>query len=88
MSGNVIVLGPDGAPGQTAVPSNGWLTAWTRSARDTIRLAARRADRVHLFMSAPASAALLLGHAWNTVPAATTAYDFDRRDYFPTFRLT
>ncbi len=83
----LLVLGPDGAPGPDAVPSNGWLTAWTRSARDTIRQAARRADRVHLFMSAPASAALLLGHAWNTVPAPTTVYEFDGRGYFPTFRL-
>jgi diadenosine tetraphosphatase ApaH/serine/threonine PP2A family protein phosphatase len=84
----VLVLGPDTVPGPTAVPSNAWLTAWTRSARDTIRQAARRADRVHLFMSAPASAALLLGHAWNTVSAPTTVYEFDGRSYFPTFRLT
>jgi hypothetical protein len=85
--GTVLVLGPDGPPGPTALPSNTWLTAWTRSARDRIRQAARRADRVHLFMSAPASAALLLGHAWNTVPATTSVYEFDGRDYFPTFRL-
>ena len=84
----VLVLGPGGAPGPEAVPSNGWLTAWTRSARETIRKAARRADRVHLFMSAPAPAALLLGHAWNVVPAPTTLYDFDRRDYFPTFQFS
>jgi hypothetical protein len=84
----VLVLGPGGALGPKAVPSNGWLTAWTRSARETIRKAARRADRVHLFMSAPAPAALLLGHAWNAVPAPTTVYDFDRRDYFPTFQFS
>lgn len=84
----VLVLGPDGAPGPAAVPSNGWLTAWTRSARDQVRRAAKHADRVHLFMSAPASAALLLGHAWNAVPAPTTVYEFDGRDYFPTFRLS
>ncbi len=83
----VLILGPDGPPGPTAVPSNGWLTAWTRSARETIRQAARRADRVHLFMSAPGSAALLLGHAWNVVPAPTTVYDFDGRDYFATFQF-
>lgn len=83
----LLVLGPDGAPGPAAVPTNGWLTAWTRSARDTIRQAARRAERVHLFMSAPASAALLLGHAWNTLPVPTIVYEFDGRDYFPTFRL-
>jgi hypothetical protein len=84
----VLTLGPDTVPGVKAVPSNAWLTAWARSARDAVRRAARRADRVHLFMSAPASAALMLGHQWNTVPAPTTVYDFDRRDYFPTFRLS
>jgi hypothetical protein len=44
------------------VPSKGWLTTGTRSGRDTIRQAARRADRVHLFIGAPACAGLLLGH--------------------------
>ena len=84
----VLTLGPGTAPGVKAVTSNAWLTAWARSARDVVRRAARRADHVHLFMSAPASAALMLGHQWNTVPAPTTVYDFDRRDYFPTFRLS
>ena len=84
----ILTLGPDAVPGATAVPSNAWLTAWVRSARDTISRAARRAERVHLFMNAPASAALMLGHQWNTVPAPTTVYDFDRRDYFPTFHVT
>jgi len=84
----VLTLGPESAPGVAAVPSNAWLTAWARSARDTVSRAARSANRVHLFMSAPASAALLLGHQWNIIPAPTTVYDFDRRNYFPTFRVT
>ncbi len=84
----VLTLGPDTAPGVKGVPSNEWLTAWTRSARDTVSREARRAGRVHLFINAPASAALLLGHQWNAVPAPTTVYDFDRRGYFPTFRVT
>lgn len=29
----------------------------------------------------------LLGHIWNVVPAPTTIYEFDGRNYFPTFRL-
>jgi hypothetical protein len=84
----LLTLGPDTGPGGKAVPSNAWLTAWARSARDAVRRAARRADHVHLFMNAPASAALMLGHQWNTVPVPTTVYDFDRRDYFPTFRFS
>ena len=84
---SVLILGPDGAPSPAAVPSNAWLTAWTRNARDTIRRATRTADRVHLFMSAPASAALMLGHSWNAIPAPATVYDFDGRAYFPTFQF-
>lgn len=83
----VLILGPGGAPGPTAVPSNGWLTAWIHDAREIIRQAARKADRVHLFISAPASAALMLGHTWNAIPAPTTLYDFDGRVYFPTFQF-
>lgn len=79
----VLILGPGGEPGPTAVPSNGWLTAWTRKARETIVTQLARPGRVHLFMSAPASAALMLGHTWNAVPAPTTVYDFDGRVYFP-----
>lgn len=83
----VLILGPDAAvaPGPQAVPSNEWLTGWARSARDVVRRASRRMDRVHLFMSAPAAAALLLGHQWNAVPAPTTVYDYDRTHYFPTY---
>lgn len=84
----VLTLGPDITPGVRAVPSNSWLTAWARSARDKVSRAARGANNVHLFMNAPASAALLLGHQWNTVPAPTILYDFDRRNYLPTFHLT
>ncbi|MGY1810641.1 SAVED domain-containing protein [Blastococcus sp. SYSU D00669] len=83
----LLTLGPDGDPGATAVPSNEWLTAWVRSARDVVRRASRDADRIHLFMSAPASAALLLGHQWNTLRPTTTVYEFDWQDYFPTFQL-
>jgi hypothetical protein len=84
----VLTLGPAGAPGATAVPANEWLTAWVRSARDLVRRASRDADRIHLFMSAPASAALLLGHQWNTLRPPTTVYEFDWQEYFPTFHLT
>ena len=83
----VLILGPGGVLGPTAIPSDNWLTAWTHDARETIRQAARQADRVHLFISAPASAALMLGHTWNAIPAPTTLYDFDGRVYFPTFQF-
>jgi SMODS-associated and fused to various effectors sensor domain len=85
--GTLLALGPDDAPGGTAVPSNSWLTAWVRSARDAVRDEARAASRIHLFMSGPASAALLLGHQWNALAPDTVVYEYDQRTYFPTFEL-
>jgi hypothetical protein len=82
--GELVVLGPEGDPGGSAVPSNAWLTAWVRAARNEIRRTAASARRIHLFLSGPASAALLLGHQWNTLPAPTTVYEYERtrRTYF------
>ena len=85
--GELLVLGPDGPPGGAAVPSNEWLVAWVRSARDIIRTATKTAPRIHLFLSGPASAALMLGHQWNTLAAPTVVYEFDQRTYFPTFYI-
>jgi hypothetical protein len=85
----VLALSPGAGvdPGPQAVPSDAWLMGWTRNVRDTVRRASRPADRVHLFMSAPAAAALMLGHQWNAMPAPTTVYDFDKRRYYPTYHL-
>lgn len=85
--GTVLTLGPDGPSGGASVTSNEWLTAWVRSARDIIRSETNAASRLHLFLSAPASAALMLGHQWNTLPAPTTVYEFDLQTYFPTFHV-
>lgn len=83
--GSLLTLGPEGSPGASSVPSNEWLTGWVRSAREAVRAEVRstRATRVHLFMSAPAAAALMLGHQWNVMPS-TMVYEFDRTSYFPT----
>jgi hypothetical protein len=82
---SVLALTSDGGPSHTSVPDAAWLVNWVRTARDQIRAHARRATGVHLFMSAPAAAALFLGHQWNTIPGPLTIYDFDDREYFPTF---
>lgn len=85
--GRVLVLGPEDGPGLSAVESNEWLVSWINDVRDTIRRAARDVDRIHLFMSGPAAAALLLGHRWNVVRAPVILYDYDFRTYFPTFQF-
>jgi hypothetical protein len=83
----ILVLGPDDMPGGATVPTNEWLVAWVRSARDIVRAATKTASHIHLFLSGPASAALMLGHQWNTLAAPTIVYEFNQRTYFPTFHV-
>jgi hypothetical protein len=85
----LVVVGPNGKPGNDAVRSNEWLTAWVRVAREQIRRVAQSigAQRVHLFMSGPASSALMLGHQWNVMPP-TLLYEYDRVSYFPTISVS
>ena len=84
----LVVLGAEGGPSNRSVPTEEWLTAWVQSARNEVaaRTQRLRAQRIHLFMSAPAVAAMMLGHQWNALPV-TTLYEFDRYDYFPTFDI-
>ncbi|GAA1409784.1 hypothetical protein GCM10009600_28900 [Oerskovia paurometabola] len=82
---DVLIFKADGGPSDVSVPEAEWLVKWVHDVRDQVRRAARRATGVHLFMSAPAAAALFLGHRWNTVPGPLTVYEFDGREYFPTF---
>ncbi len=88
--GRLLVLGPDGAPGPNAVPGAGWTSSWARAVRDEALAAVREngAKRVHLFMAAPAGAALFLGHQWNMMPS-TVVYEFVPQDnlYVPTLTL-
>jgi SMODS-associated and fused to various effectors sensor domain len=82
----LLELGPRGRPGDHAVTSAGWATAWVRSAREQARRAAGRAGatHAHLYMAAPAALALMLGHQWNLMPP-TTIYEHLRTGYAPTF---
>lgn len=61
---------------------------WAHAAREGIRAAVRDsgARRVHLFMSAPAGAALLLGHIWNRI-GTTVVYEDLSPDYVSTFEI-
>lgn len=81
----LLVLGPEGDPSATAVPSDAWAMGWTRSARDRIRAAVAEAGaaRVHMFMLCPSGVALMLGHQWNMLPP-TTVYEYAGGTYAPT----
>jgi hypothetical protein len=83
--GRMIVLGPDGGPGQHAVTSAGWARAWTRAARETAYKAVvdSRAEFVHLYIAAPSGGAMMLGHYWNLMPR-TTIFEHVRPGYVAT----
>jgi hypothetical protein len=76
--------------GHYSVGTANWLVDWARAARAAIRQAvtASGAIEVHLFIAAPAQAALFLGHFWNMLPA-TVVYEFDpaTSSYFSTVRV-
>jgi hypothetical protein len=56
-------------PGRTAIAGPAEMRGWAASATDILRGLGRKAsDDVHLFVSAPRPAAMLLGHQWNRMP--------------------
>ena len=79
----LLTLGPVSDPGYQSVPNGWWAAGWARAARDHARNAARMhgARRIHLFIAAPQSIALMLGHHWNLTPP-TTVYEHLPPSYF------
>lgn len=71
-----VVLGGDSGIGRLAVPDAQWLAGWARGARELLERKLRGRSRVHLFLAAPSSAALALGHLWNMLPSVVT-YEWD-----------
>jgi len=86
--GPVLVLGPEGGVGKDAALGAGWTAAWTRAARERAResVAKTGTRRVHLFMAAPAAAALMAGHQWNLLPP-TVVYEHLRPGYARTIEF-
>jgi hypothetical protein len=86
----LVVLGPPGDPSPVVVTGASWCRGWTRAARDRAveHSASINAKRVHLFLAAPAGAALMLGFQWNLMPESIV-YEYlpSSRSYFPTLTL-
>ncbi len=85
----VLELRPAKGVGPNALKSNEEALGWAHSVRERLRAALRDtgARRIHLFMSGPAGAALLLGHCWNRV-APTLVYEhLGGAAYAPTFEV-
>lgn len=91
MVGKVLTITTDIGPGQDALRTGGHARTWARSARDLLRQEfgklERRPTRLHLFMAAPAGAAVFLGHSWNLMPE-TVVYEHLDPGYAPTHIVT
>jgi hypothetical protein len=87
--GELIVLGAPDGPGHHTVPDSAFAVGWAHAARASIRTAVGQATapRLHLFLAAPAGAALMLGHHWNLMPP-TTVYEHLGSGYAPTLTIT
>lgn len=83
-----VDLSPQGGVGPLSLPDAAAAVGWAHAAREGVRAAVRDsgARRVHLFMSAPAGAALLLGHIWNRV-GTTVVYEDLNPGYVSTFEI-
>jgi hypothetical protein len=81
-------LSPRGGAGPLSLPAGAAAVGWAHATREGIRAAVREsgARRIHLFMSVPAGAALLVGHIWNRV-GSTIVYEDLSPGYAPTFEI-
>ncbi len=91
LAGTLIALTSQAGPGRDSVRDGAHARSWVRSARDMLReeigKLPTRPARVHLFLAAPAGAALLLGHDWNLLPD-TVVYEHIEPSYAPTLLVT
>jgi hypothetical protein len=87
LAGTLISLTTRTGPGQDSVRDGVHARTWSRSARELLREELRKLAQppsgLHLFIAAPAGAALLLGHDWNLLPE-TVVYELVDNHYVPT----
>lgn len=87
LAGTVISLTTTRGPGQDSVRDGAHARTWSRSARELLRgelgKLVQPPSQLHLFIAAPAGAALLLGHDWNLLPE-TVVYELVDSHYVPT----
>lgn len=81
----VVSIAPSGGPSDQSVADGRHAVGLALAVRDAVRDALPGAERIHLFLSAPAGLALLLGHRWNAL-APTVVYEhLVGQNYAPTF---
>lgn len=75
-------------PGRTAIAGPAEMRGWATTATDILRGLGREAsDAVHLFVSAPRPAAMLLGHQWNRMPRVQMWEELTAGSYVRSFAV-
>lgn len=85
----LVSLSVPAGPGMSSLTDDAHALSWAASARDVIiqRVRATGATKIHIFMAAPAGAALMLGYYWNMLPP-TLVYEHLGNTYSPTFTIS
>lgn len=83
-----VHVAPAAGAGNTAMADDAAARAWALEVKRILGDQVREtgAGRLHLFLAVPAGAALMLGHAWNRLPA-TRIYEDLAPEYGPTFLI-
>lgn len=86
--GRYICIAPTVGVGNTILKNDKQVRQWAYNVRDTVRDIAReyQPSKIHLFLSTPHGAALLLGHLWDRIPPTQLYEDLGALgDYLPSF---
>ena len=90
LAATVLTVTSQNGPGRDSIQDGAHARNWARSARELIRAQLRELDprpqHIHLFLAAPAGAALLLGHDWNLLPT-TLVYEHTGSSYAPSMTV-
>lgn len=90
LASTLLTVTTQSGPGRDSIQDGAHARNWARSARELIRAQLKELDarpkQLHLFLAAPAGAALLLGHDWNLLPQ-TLVYEHTGTSYIPSMTV-
>jgi hypothetical protein len=76
-------------PGRTSLLTANEMRGWAATSTDALRALGRATpDVVHVFVSAPRPAAMLLGHQWNRMPRTQLWEELPPGRYMPSFTIS
>ncbi len=89
-AGQYVCLRPVGGANNQAIRNPAEARGWAYAVRDSIRRRTQeyRPGQLHLFLAAPHSAVLLLGHLWDRMPATQLYADLGPTEgYSPSYLI-